>query len=209
MATIDDIHAVERLMQTLDENPHLMEAVRSRMLSRELLELPQTMARLTERVDQLTERMDRRLGRIENGIGEFREAAAINSALKNAAAIVASLGLIRTRELSQDELVAMVRDHDTTDIARNDLQSFYFADLIVQAIDDQAETQYVAVEASFTADARDTRRAIRNADYLTRFTGRPAQAMIVARRTDWEIDEQVASGAVHLFRLPERRSRDA
>ena len=38
MATIDDIQAVERLMQTLDENPHLMEAVRSRILTRELLE---------------------------------------------------------------------------------------------------------------------------------------------------------------------------
>lgn len=223
MATIDDIRAVERLMQTLDENPHLMEAVRSRILTRELLALPQTMARLTEqveqltermdrlteRVEQLTERMDRRLGRIENDIGEFRDAAAIDPALKNAAAIAASLGLIRTRDLSQDELIAMVRDHDTTDIARNDLQSFYLADLIVQAVDDQDETHYVAVEASFTADARYTRRAIRNAGYLTRFTGRPAQAMIVARRTDWEIDEQVASGAVRLFRLPERRSRDA
>ena len=270
MATIDDIHAVERLMQTLDENPHLMEAVRSRMLTRELLELPQTVARLTERVDQIAERlaqltervdglaervdqiaerlaqltervdglaervdqiaeqlaqltervdglaervdqiaerMDRRLDRIENDIGEFRDAAAINSVLKNAAAIVASLGLIRTRELSQDELIAMARDQDTTDIGRNDLQSFYLADLIIQATDDQAETHYVAVEASFTADARDTRRAIRNADYLTRFTGCPAQAMVVARRTDWEIDEQIASSAVHLFRLPERRSR--
>ena len=241
---MDDIRAVERLMQTLDENPHLMEAVRSRILTRELLELPQTvvrltervdqiaeqlvqltdrvdrltervdqiaeqLAQLTERVDQLTERMDRRFDRIENDIGEFREAAAVNSALKNAAAIAASLGLIRTRDLSQDELIAMVRDHDTTDIARNDLQSFYLADLIVQSVDDQAETHYVAVEASFTADSRDTRRAIRNAGYLTRFTGRPAQAMIVARRTDWEIDEQIASGAVHLFRLPERRSRDA
>ncbi len=251
MATMDDIRAVERLMQTLDENPHLMEAVRSRILTRELLELPQTvvrltervdqiaeqlaqltnrvdrltdrvdrltervdqiaeqLAQLTERVDQLTKRMDRRFDRIENDIGEFREAAAVNSALKNAAAIAASLGLIRTRDLSQDELIAMVRDHDTTDIARNDLQSFYLADLIVQSVDDQAETHYVAVEASFTADVRDTRRAIRNAGYLTRFTGRPAQAMIVARRTDWEIDEQIASGAVHLFRLPERRSRDA
>ena len=55
MATIDDIRAVERLMQTLDENPHLMEAVRSRILTRELLELPQTVARLTERIDHLTE----------------------------------------------------------------------------------------------------------------------------------------------------------
>ena len=57
MATIDDIHAVERLMQTLDENPHLMEAVRSRILTRELLELPQTVASLTERVDQIAEQL--------------------------------------------------------------------------------------------------------------------------------------------------------
>ena len=71
MATIDDIQAVERLMQTLDENPHLMEAVRSRILTRELLELPQIVARLTERVDQLTERVDRLTERVEQVEGQL------------------------------------------------------------------------------------------------------------------------------------------
>ena len=58
MTTIDDIRAVERLMQTLDENPHLLEAVRSRVLTREVRELPQIVANLALRVDQIAERAD-------------------------------------------------------------------------------------------------------------------------------------------------------
>lgn len=223
MATMDDIRAVERLMQTLDENPHLMEAVRARVLTRELLDLPQTMARLTERVDQvesqlarLTERMDRlteRMESVERGInrlrddfGEFRADVAINAALKNAAAIAGVAGLIRTKDVSQDELMAMTRTSDTTDIAGNDLDSFHHADLVMEAADNDGRPHYVTVEVSYTADARDTRRAIRNAGYITRFTGYPAHAVIVAMNTDWEIDEDIASGAVHLYRV-ERRYR--
>ena len=286
MATIDDIHAVERLMQTLDENPHLMEAVRSRILTRELLELPQTVAsltervdqiaeqlaqltervdRLTERVDQLTERVDRltervdqiaeqlaqltervdrltervdrltervdqiaeqlaqltervdrlteRMEAVERGInrlrddfGEFRADVAVNAALKNAAAIAGVAGLIRTRNVSQDEMMAMTRANNTTGIAGNDLDSFHHADLVMEATDNDGRLHYVTVEVSYTADRRDTRRAIRNAGYITRFTGHPARAVIVAMHTDWEIDEQIASGAVYLYQIPERRS---
>ena len=56
MTTIDDIRAVERLMQTLDENPHLLEAVRSRVLPREVRELPQIVANLSLRADRIAER---------------------------------------------------------------------------------------------------------------------------------------------------------
>ena len=55
MTTIDDIRAVERLMQTLDENPHLLEAVRSRVLTQEVRELPQIVANLSLRVDRIAE----------------------------------------------------------------------------------------------------------------------------------------------------------
>ncbi len=58
MTTIDDIRAVERLMQTLDENPRLLEAVRSRVLTREVRELPQIVANLSLRVDRIAERAD-------------------------------------------------------------------------------------------------------------------------------------------------------
>ena len=57
MTTIDDIRAVERLMQTLDENPRLLEAVRSRVLTQEVRELPQIVANLSLRVDQIAEQL--------------------------------------------------------------------------------------------------------------------------------------------------------
>ncbi len=279
MATIDDIHAVERLMQTLDENPHLLAAVRSRVLTQELLELPETVARiavrveqtaeqlaqltarvdqlyeavaqltarvdqlsetvaqlseavaqLTARVDQLSEtvaqlankldqfaeetnrrleRLERGVNRIQGDIAQFRSTIAIGAALRNAAVIAGSLGLTRTRNLSQDELMALTRSQDTTGIPRNELDSFHLADLVMEATDDDGQPHYIAVEASFTADERDTRRAIRNASYMTRFTGRTARAVVVAMRADRRIDEQIASGAVHWYQMPERQlSRD-
>ena len=55
MTTIDDIRAVERLMQTLDENPRLLEAVRSRVLTREVRELPQIVDDMAMHVDQIAE----------------------------------------------------------------------------------------------------------------------------------------------------------
>ena len=242
MTTIEDIHAVERLMQTLDENPHLLEAVRSRVLTRELLELPQKHAQLTERVDQiaeqlaqLTERVDRltervdqiaeqlaqltervawltervdtlvlAIGRLQNDFGQFRAEVAAKAAVKNAAVIAGDVGLIRTGNLSQDELMAMTRAADTSDISRNELRSFHLADLVIEAVDSDNRRHYVAVEASYTADRRDTRRAIRNAHYLTRFTGHPAHAVVVAMRVDREIDPQIASGEVHWYQVEDR-----
>ena len=240
MATIDEIRAVERLMQTLDENPALLEAVRSRVLTRELLELPEQHARLAERVDrieeqlaQLVERVDRltervdqltaavtdmnqRLERVELGVnrlrddfGTFRSEVATNAALRNSAAIALDVGLTRTGKVSQGELIALTRASDTTGISRDDLRSFHLADLVLEGVDDDGQQHYIAVEASYTADRRDTRRAIRNARYLTRFTGRPAHAVVVAMRTDWEIEEQIASGQVHLFQVEDRNRGDA
>ena len=218
---------VEELMQVLDANPHLLEGLRSRLLTRELLELPETVARLTDRVDHLTERMDhltetvdrladstdRRLDALERGmrwvqddIGGFRNLMASNAVLKNATAIANSLGLRRARNLSQDDLLDLVEGQDIADIPRNEWDSFLIADLIMEATGD-AQTCYVAVEASYTADERDTRRAIRNAGYMTRLTGLPAHAVIVAARTDRRIDELVGSGEVHLYRMPERGLR--
>ena len=55
MTTINNI---EDLVRILDENPEWLEAVRTRLLTRELLELPQVVADLTQRVDQLAQRMD-------------------------------------------------------------------------------------------------------------------------------------------------------
>ena len=235
MATMDDIRAVERLMQTLDENPHLMEAVRSRMLTRELLELPQTVVRLTERVDQiaeqlahLTERVDRltervdqiaeqlaefaakadrrleNLERLQDDIGVVKGLATDGLARRVAPAIALAMNLRLTKNLNGEDLSAMLSGQDLSDISPGQLESFLLADLIMETTDSDGRMLYVAVESSYTADERDTRRAIRNAGYLTRFTGAPARAAITAARTDWNIDDLIASGAVHWYKMPER-----
>ena len=49
---------IDDLLRILDENPQLLDAVRARVLTRELLALPETVARLTERVDQIAVRLD-------------------------------------------------------------------------------------------------------------------------------------------------------
>ena len=225
MATIDDIRAVERLMQTLDENQHLMEAVRSRVLTRELLELPHTVALLTERVERIEEqlaqlidqvqkltdsvfelgdRTDRRFNRLADDMTWLKDVGAVTIADKRAMSISEDLGLEYEKQLTQLEIRNLIRDQDTADIAPGDLRSFRAADMIIEATDATGQPHYIAVEVSFTADQRDIDRPIRNAGYLTRFTGRPAHAVVASVRTDRRIDDIIGSGQIHWYQLRER-----
>ena len=235
MATIDDIQAVERLMQTLDENPHLMEAVRSRILTRELLELPQLFTQLTERGDQLAERVDRiegqltqlidqvqkltdsvfeladrtdrRFNRLADDLTWLKDVGAVTIADKQGMSISEDLGLEYERQLTQREIRDLVRNHDTADIAPGDLRGFRAADMIIEAADAAGQLHYIAVEVSFTADQRDIDRPIRNAGYLTRFTGKPAHAVVASVRTDRRIDDVINSGQIHWRQLRERSAQ--
>lgn len=112
----------------------------------------------------------------------------MDAAREQSHAIVVMLGLRRQLYLHSNEIIDLARHQNTTDISAGDLSSFSRADLIMEATDAAGELHYVAVKVSFTADARDTRRAIRNAGYLTRFTGRPAHAVVAAFRKDREIN---------------------
>lgn len=245
MTTIEDIRTVERLMLTLDDNPHLLEAVRARVLTREVRKLPQIvanlslrvdeiaeqLAQLTERVDRLTERvdqiaeqlaqlsarvdqltalveqmavrMDRRFDQVAQDQSRIKDFNSINSTKDQAHVIACLLGLESRRYVEGNEIIHLVRGQDTSDIARGDLISFYRADLIIEAADGDGSLNYIAVEVSFTADGRDTRRAIRNAGYLTRFTGRPAYAVVTGWRLDWAIQPAIDAGEVMWYPLSE------
>ena len=82
------------------------------------------------------------------------------------------------RTLNQQDIRALVQAQNTADISANELRSFRRADLIMEAADRAGETCYLAVEVSFTANGRDTTRAIRNAGFLSRFTGRRCRAVV-------------------------------
>lgn len=265
------INTIEDLVQVLDEHPAWLEALRARLLTRDLVELPETLARLAARLDRFAEttnerfdqtderlnamdkrfdgidgrldgmdqrldhmdqRLDKvehrldgvegRLGRVEgrlggvegrleavesglnalrNDVAPLKAAHARNAAVENATGIARSFGLRRIRTLTQDDLWDLTDSIHASDVPSNELESFRRADLIMEATDEAGESSYIAVEISFTVNGRDTDRAIRNAAFLTKWTGRPARAVVAGFRRDDRIQSRIESGDVSWHQL--------
>jgi hypothetical protein len=201
--------------------PSGSKALRARLLTREVLELPHTLAMFAEEmrefkahvdlfvesanrrfneidtrfdavdarldghdarfdaVDASLERHEVMLKRITDDLGQLKGAHARNAALEDASSIARELGLRRTKTLTQDDLWDLIDAADTANILGSDLRSFRVADLIMEATAQAGEICYVAVEISYTANGIDTSRAIRNAEFLTRFTGKRSFAACI------------------------------
>ena len=160
-----------------------------------------------DRVDGFIERTNQRFSRIEDDISNMRGEHARNTAIGEAVDIAEYMGFQMLRILSGDDLRELLRTSDTSGIATSELQSFRRADLVMEATDADGNVHYVAVEASNTADQRDTRRAIRNAGFLTRFTGRPAHPAIASVRNDYQVQDLIDSGQVYWHALVDRDSQ--
>jgi archaellum component FlaC len=265
------INTIEDLVRIMDERPEWVEAMRVRLLTREVLELPQTIAKLAETVEKFIDSTNKRLDsiaarldqhdarfdavdarfdqvdarfeavdarfdqvdarfeavdarfdqvdtrfeavdarfetvngsiqKLRNDIAPLKAAHARNAAIDDAIAIASDLGLRRTKNLTRDEVWELTESVDTSGIPTNELRSFRRADLIVEATDKNDEVCYVAVEISFTANGRDTIRAIRNAEFLNRFTGRRSYAAVAGLSRDNRVNEVFESGKVFWYQL--------
>jgi hypothetical protein len=227
------INTIEDLIRVLDENPQWAEALRVRLLTRELIELParfasfaaettarfdrlesqfisfaaETNERFTQidqrfaQVDQRFDRIDSVLERIQTDLGYMRGAHARNAAMENASAIARAMGLQRVRTLNRDELWEMTDQADTSGLGAGELDSFHRADLVMEAVSAAGVSCYVAVEVSFTVNGRDTTRAVRNAELLTSFTGRPAYAAVAGLRADNRVQATLDSGSVFWYEI--------
>lgn len=74
------ITTIEDLMRVLDENPEWLEALRTRLLTRELIELPRCFAEFAASVDQRFDeqgkaiaRLEQRMGGVEQRMGGLEE----------------------------------------------------------------------------------------------------------------------------------------
>ena len=239
------IDTIEDLVRVLDDHPDWLEAVRARLLSRELLELPskfsifvEKMNRFVEKTDRFVEKMNRfveemnrfvektnrfveemkrfveemnrfvadtnrQFKSIRDDLGVLKGAHARNVAERNLGLIARSLGLRRRRVLDGDELFDLARGAGA-DMSAGAVQSYLQADLVFEAEDDGGETRYVAMEVSYTADDRDTARAMRNAELLTRFTGVSCRPAVASLHVDDRIAELIESGRIAWYRMPRR-----
>ena len=248
MTTINNI---EDLVRLLDERPQWLDAVRARVLTRELIELPQTLARFAagtnehfaevdqqfDKVDQRFDKVDQRIDKVEgemnerfdkvdqrfdkvegemnerfdkvegdisglrNDIAPLKGAHVRSAAVREAGLIAEDMGFALVQTLTSEQVRTLSQSVSTADIPAGDLRSFRRADLIMEVTDGEGETCYVAVEISFTANGRDTTRAVRNAGFLTAFTGKRSLAAVAGLRRDDRIDESIESGEVFWHQL--------
>ena len=139
---------------------------------------------------------DAMLKSITDDMGQLKGAHARSAALEDAAIIARDLGLRRKKNLTREDLLHLIDAAGTADIPLGDLRSFRVADLIMEARAGDGEICYVAVEISYTAYGRDTRRAIRNAEFMTRFTGKRSFAVVSGPHRDDRIQDSIESGEV-------------
>ena len=237
------IHTTDDLIRLLNENDEFRQAVRRHVLSDELLQLPERLAKFETHVEdfigeqrqfnkeqrqfnkeqrqfnkeqrQFNQHIETEISelrqfnkeqrqfnqRMENSIGELRGNTARQVARAYFMEIAEGMGFRCKGILMRADLVQMLTHSERDDIPHGDRQSFFRADLVVEATDSDGAMHYIAVEASYTADQRDTSRAQRNAALLTRFTGHPAHAAIASVRNVHEIQSLIDDGTVYWHAL--------
>lgn len=224
--TMTTINNIEDLVRILDENPEWAEALRARLLTRELLELPQTVARSDERLARIEEnqaeiaksqvalvsghaqlaealaRLAARQDRMQDDLGWIKGRIVYDIVRNDASLIAREMGFELEKTLVRADLMELSRGRDVSDLPRGALQSFHKADLVMQVADPDGAQSYIAVEASFTVNGRDSRRALRNAELLTRFTGLPSTGAVAGVRYDWELKDSVESERLYWYEIP-------
>ena len=158
-------------------------------------------------VEGFMARTDQRFARMEGDISEMKDTHAIGKTVRDAEGIAHDMGYKFIRTLSISDLLGMVTSNDTADLETRELRSFRLADLVIEATDGDGATHYIAMEVSYTADRRDISRTIRNAGFLTRFTGHPAHPAVASIRNDREIQNLIDSGQVYWYELEDNTPR--
>ena len=256
---------LQDIMDAIDAEPEMLDALRARLLTRELIELPEKFAKFQnstlefqnfmmefrnsilesqaltakfqnsmlefqkstrafqdateKRLDGMDRRfdgmdrrfdgmdrrfdgMDRRFAHLTVQVNRLNGLVASLTGVAEVGVITSRMGYRYRRTLERVELFDMTYDCDTTGIRPGDLDSFTRADAVAEATDGEGRTRYVAIEISYTARKRDTARAVRNAEFLARFTGFPASAAVTGIQMADEIRDEVDAGDVFWHELP-------
>jgi tetrahydromethanopterin S-methyltransferase subunit B len=157
----------------------------------------QRMDRLETRIDQLGTRVDQRMDRLENGISDMKGFYTEQKTAQQAEIITSDLNLQWVRILTPGELNRLALGEAGGQALTDELRSFREADLVIEARDEEGNTQYLAAEVSFTGAVRDTERALRNAELLTRITGHPARAVVASVTNDREAQREIEDKDIH------------
>ena len=196
---------VARMIGELNANPEARTLLLRALLTDDFLLLPAKVDRLMElpamELPASSTGSKKKYDRSQQTWPPSRGSHARDAAQRAVRRIARIVNCRLQEQLNDDDLYGFAANNDTTGITPEDLKSFENADIVLRASHrDTGEIHYIAVEASFTGGEDDTRRALRNARYLTRFTGQPAHAVVAALRLTPEAEAAISQGEYHLVR---------
>ena len=217
---------VARMIGELNANPEARTLLLRALLTDDFLLLPAKVDRLMElptKVDKLQEdvsklmelpakvdRLQEEVRLITTDLAPIRGSHARDAAQRAVRRIARVVDCRLQEQLNDDDLYGLTANSDTTGITPEDLKSFENADIVLRASHrDSGDIHYIAVEASFTGGEDDTCRALRNAQYLTRFTGQPAHAVVAALRLTPEAEAAIRLGNVTWYETERRHLEPA
>ena len=188
------MESTERRLAALEAGQAALEAGQAALAAGQAA-LADTLAKFMKSTERRLAVLEAGQDRLIDDVSPLKAAHARNGALRIVARIARVVNCREHRVLDLGDILNLIEDSDTSGIARNELTSFENADIIIEATPrDNGAVHYIAVEASYTAGRRDAYRAIRNAEYMTRFTGRPAHAVVAAQRVNPAIEHLLESG---------------
>ena len=221
------INTPEEFLQALRDNPSWREAVRAELVSEDLQQLPARFQAFVERVDRFIEKQeqfneritqflekqeefnnqqrifnDRMLARFDRFEGDISivKAGHAHIFVRRAAEVIAmDMGLEYVKTLTQADLLRIYLNANGN-LTQGERRSFRNADLVIETKRGN-ETLYIAAEISYTADYRDSDRAIRNARLLKEYTGDDAIPMVASVRNDYHVESLVESGALNWYEV--------
>ena len=142
---------------------------------------------------------------LEGDMATIKGNQARADAIDRADSMASEVGLVHLRNLTGADLHRLARAAQRAGMNLNQevMRSFRQADLTIQG-QRKGEVEYLAAEISWTADSRDSNRAIRNAGIVRAATGRPCIAAVASVRNTAPVQELADSGAIHWQQLEDR-----
>ena len=142
-----------------------------------------------------------KLDGLTSDIAMVKGGHAVAAMHRNAALIADNLGCQLIEELPQGVIVGFAKVAADNGEPSSEVDRFRHADMVMYGREASGHPCYITVEASFTVNANDVRRAARNASYLQKYTGIQSYAAVAGVEVLPEAQALIDQGDAQLYRI--------